>query len=353
MTNWNPGDKPLAHWTRRRVLKNAAAALSLPTLAGQALSEGSSDWNKVIDAARQEGKVVVYSAFVGSPANVAVAKAFEKKYGIPVTFLEARASEIRERIRTEQAAERFIGDLSHDGETTTTLQMHEGAFEPHGFIPSLGNLRSPFKADDVRVPVFAIVYGILVNTNLVKPADEPKSWADLTDPKWNGKILSDDMRALGGGSVMFFVLYDKLGREFHEKLALNHPVWSRELRASERRVARGDYPIWIPMTAGDYAGLKGLPVKLITPQEGYTYITYDVAVLKNAPHPNAARLLMDFFLTPEAQLIHDEQGLMMVTNTPASGGTKEADAIRKGKLLGTTDASKQDEMLKRAKEIYK
>lgn len=329
------------------------AGTSLASFSPGAQAQDSAEWKKVIEAAKKEGKLVVYTAAVGQPSHVLVAKAFEKKYGIPVTYLEARASEIRERVRTEQTAGRFIGDLSHNGSTTSTLQAQDGAFQPHGPLPNLSHLRAPFKADELRVPVFASAYSILVNTNLVKPADEPKTWVDLTDPKWKGKILSDDMRALGGGQVAFFVLYDKLGKGFHEKLAANQLVFSRDLRASERRVARGDYAIWIPMTTNSYADLKGLPVKLLQPKEGFPYITYEVALLKNAPRPNAARLFMDFFLSDEAQLIQDKQGLTMVTGTAAPADTEEANARRNAKLLGTTDASRQDELLQIAKDIYK
>ena len=338
---------------RRQMLGGLAGGLGLAALPHAARAQSPADWNKVIDAAKKEGKLIVYTAATGQPSHVAIGRAFEKKYGIPVTYLEARASEIRERVRTEQTAGRFIGDMSHNGSTTTALQMAEGVFQPHGGVPNAANLRPPFKADDTRVPVFASAYSILINTNLVKPADEPKSWADLADPKWKGKILSDDPRALGGGSVSFFVLHDKLGRGYHDKMAANQLVFSRDLRASERRVARGDYPIWIPMTTNSYAALKGLPVKLLHPQEGYPYITYEVAVLKNAPRPNAARLFMDFFVSDEAQIIHDEQGLIMVTKTVAPATSAELAATRSGKLLGTTDATRQDDMLKLAKDIYK
>jgi iron(III) transport system substrate-binding protein len=338
---------------RRKWLGATLASSGLLLLGSVAQADAAADWDKVVDAAKKEGKIVLYSAAAGQTAHHRIAKAFEKKYGIHVDILDARASEVRERIRTEQAAGRYIGDLSHNGETTSTLQEKQGAFQPYGSLPNLSLLRPPFKANGTRVPVFAMAYGILVNTNLVPPAEEPKSWADLTDLKWKGKILSDDMRALGGGSVMFFVLYDKFGREFHEKLAANQPVWSRSIQASERRVARGEYPIWIPMAVRDYAGLKGLPVKLVTPKEGYPYIAYNMAILKNAPHPNAARLLMNFFLSDEAQLIHDSEGMTMVTKTVAPQTNEAANAIRSGHLLGTTDASRQDEMLRLAKEIYK
>ena len=82
---------------------------------------------------------------------------------------------------------------------TTTLQSKEdNVFGPFGPLPTLGNLKPEFRSDDMR-PVFAIICGILANTQLVKPSDEPNSWLDLTDPRWKGKILADDFRALGGG----------------------------------------------------------------------------------------------------------------------------------------------------------
>ena len=71
----------------------------------------------------------------------------------------------------------------------------------------------------------------------MKPADEPKSWKDILDPKWAGKILSDDYRALGGGAVFFVVMHDTFGKEFHEKLAAQKPVFSRDI--AEQRAARG------------------------------------------------------------------------------------------------------------------
>jgi iron(III) transport system substrate-binding protein len=331
----------------RRDLLATLAALAAAAALPRAFAQATADWPAITEAAKKEGRLFVYTAAAGQTAHGLVAKAFEKKYGIAVSFLEARASELRERVRSEQAAGRFIGDVSHNGSTTSTLQAQEGAFQPFGALPGLARLRAPFKADALRMPVFASAYAILVNTQLVKPADAPKSWQDLTDPKWKGRILCDDMRALGGGAVTFFVLQEKLGRGFHERLAANAPVFSRDLRASERRVARGEYAVWIPMTSNNVAEMKGLPVKLIVPSEGMPYITYELALLKNAPHPNAARLFMEFFLSDEAQAIHAAQGLITVTTLASADGAKPPP------LLGTTEAARQDEMLKLAKEIYK
>ena len=334
---------------RREVIATAALLAVRPP----ALAQAATEWQKVVEAAQKEARLFVNSANVGNPTQGAIAKAFEQKHGIRVEILEARASELRERIRTEQAAGRFIGDVSHNGATTTALQAQAGTFQAAGSLPSVAKLRTPFKADELRVPAFAHAYSILVNTNLVKAGDEPKSWKELADPRWKGKILCDDMRALGGGSVLFFVTEDKLGRAFHEKLVQNQIVFSRDLRASELRLARGEYAIWIPQQVSSFLTLKGLPVKLLAPEEGYPFITYELAMLKNAPHPNAARLFMEYNLSNEAQQVHAQAGNLVVTSEAAAAAPSELRAYAGGKLFGTTDASRQDEMLKLAQEIYK
>jgi iron(III) transport system substrate-binding protein len=332
-----------------------AAALMLGASLAPRLADAqpAADWNKVVEAAKKEGKVVLYTANVGVRFHHDIGAAFEKRYGIPVEILEARASELRERIRTEQAAGRHIGDVSHNGATTSTLQARDGAFQPHGDLPALSSLQPTFKVDGTRIPIFSIGYGMLVNTRLVPPGSEPRSWKDLLDPKWQGKIISDDMRALGGGSVLFFVTHDAFGRAFHEKLAEQKPVFTREIIESERRVARGEYPVWVPFALSNYRALKGLPVKAVVPVEGATYVNYEIAMLKNAPRPNAARLLMNFFLEKEAQLVYANGGYVPTTQGVTASVPPEVRELIEVKLLGTTDADRQNEMLGAAKELYK
>src|SRR5262249_46412930 len=184
--------------TRRAAVLGLAAGTAM--LSAPDFARAEDDWNKLVEAARKEGHVVLYSAFVGLAAHQELKKDFQATYGITVDILEARASEVRERIRIEQAAGRFAADVSENGRTTTTLQIEQDhVFDPYGPLRSLTHLKPEFRSDDIRLPVFAIVYGILANSRLVKAEDEPKSWLDLTDPRWKGKILADDFRALGGG----------------------------------------------------------------------------------------------------------------------------------------------------------
>lgn len=332
----------------KRLLAAAGLVLALASPAA-----AQSDWVKVTEAGKKEGKVVVYNAAIGSPFYKAAVASFEKKYGITVETLDVRASEMRERIRTEQAAGRYIGDITQPGHATAENQAKEGVFQPHGGVPNIANLRPDFPADELRIPTFVQAYGILINTNLVKPADEPKSWRDLLDPKWKGKILSDDPRAIGGGQVMFFATHDAIGRDFQDKLAGQGLTFSRDLRNDERRIARGEFPIYIPEIFAFSLDLKGLPVKLVLPSEGSPYVGIVSVMLKNAPHPNAARLLMNHFLDMEVQILYSNGGQVPVIKGAVEATKPELRHLAGAKLMGTTNAARQNAMLELAKQVYK
>jgi len=310
------------------------------------LAQSPSEWQKVVEAAKREGKVILYSALVGAPSTSRITEAFEAKYGIPVETLEARASELLERVRTEQVSGRSLGDVSYNGSTATERQMHDSVFVPHGGLSSASRLVAPFTSDGTRVPAFVIHFGILVNTDLVKPSDEPRSWNDLLLPRWKGQILADDVHPVGSGSLFFQATYGKLGREFHEKLAAQDPSFTRDPRGSQRRVARGEYPIFLPSSLAAMKELEGLPLKTVVPSEGAVYVLYQTAVFKNAPHPNAARLFMDFLLRDEAQAIYAEDGYGPVVEASQKKTTRPA-------LLGTSDLETMAEMARLAREIYK
>jgi iron(III) transport system substrate-binding protein len=356
MRPWFPrtGGSSRVGMTRRDALLGLAAGASLiSTHAAPALAE--EDWDRVVSEAKKEGHVVVYSAFVGLAAHRDIKKELESKYGITVEILEARASEVRERIRIEQAAGRFAADVSENGRTTTTLQiMEDHVFEPHGPLPSLARVAPDFRAeDDIRLPVFAIVYGILANASLVKPEDQPKSWLDLNDPRWKGRILSDDMRALGGGGVFFSVMQDRFGADNPAKLATQGLQFGREIPANERRLARGEFALYIPESLAGLPPLKGLPVRFLAPEEGLPYVIYDHALLKNAPHPNAARLFMEHYLGRSTQQALANLGLRSVTTDGLTQTDPALAAFANSKLLGTTDPNRQNAMLAMAKEIYR
>ncbi len=307
----------------------------------------------LVAAAKKDGKLVFYASFLGTKFHLEIIKGFERKYGIPVELLDVRASEMRERIRTEQTTGRFIGDIVQNGAATLLRQEREGELQPHGGVPNAANLIDGQSATDIRVPNYMLIYGVLVNTSLVKPEDEPKSWNDLADPKWKGKILSDDMRAIGGGQVMFSALADAMGKDYLRKLGSQEIAFSRDVGADERRVARGEYPLRIPQLVSNYLLLKGLPVKFVMPSEGAPYIRFDMAILKGAPHLAAAKLFMNYYLSEEAQLLYAQGGLVPLARGVIDKVDPALRALEQSKLMGTTDPDTQDSMLALARETFK
>ena len=163
------------------------------------------------------------------------------------------------------------------------------------------------------------------------------------------------MRALGGGAVFFMVTYQNFGQRFHEKLAEQQPHMNRELRGNYPRIARGEYPLYIPFTLPDILELKGLPVKAIMPDRGRALRPLRRAPSSRArPHPNAARLLLDFFLSDEVQLLYGNLGLRRRRGR-ARGKDRRP---RRGRWRRPSCSAPpipklQDEMLKLAKQIYK
>ena len=326
----------------------------------QASESGTTDeWGKIVELAKKEGVVVYYGAPGSEEIINKAAKTFKEKYGIEVQYSGQRGNEMREKVLAESRSHRVLADIVSTGTTSMGTLKSENVLQKAG--PNIPNMKFVPEAlvdkDDTLTPIYVNTYGILINTNLVKPEDEPKSWDDLLDPKWKGKILADDPRAAGGANTWFTVTYAEFGREYHEKLAQQKPHFTREYLENEKAVARGDYPIYYPFIMIDgFSNLQGTPTKPIVPKEGLTFTPIVAGIVKNNPHPNAARLLMHWFLSEEGQRAFMQNGVPALRSDIDYGIPKDVAQYLAGsaKLMGSKSRKdiERTDSLTEASEIY-
>ena len=332
-----------------------AAAVVLAGITSAA-AQSPADWDKIVAAAKAEGTVNFYTGLPGNPTTKKINEAFEKKYGIKVQTLELRATELRERIRSERVGNNATADVMHtSANQTRQISQGDNTVDKIGPLPNNNRMRKDLQEAwldrDINIPTFLLNYAILTNSNLVK--DPIRKWSDILDPKYKGKILADDFRAIGGGSSYFSVTYEKFGKQFHEKLAQQDVAFTRDMREAERRVARGEFAIYLPWLLNYLPSLKGLPVKAAIPEEGVVYLPYASSILTRAPPPNAARVLIDFMLSDEGQAIYASEGLLPTAEGMSDKLPPDYAMLANIKLLGVSKLELTDPMVAEAKALYK
>ncbi|HKZ51452.1 MAG TPA: extracellular solute-binding protein, partial [Dehalococcoidia bacterium] len=241
-------------------------------------------------------------------------------YGITVDFFAGSGSELAPRIRTERQAGQYLWDVYVGGISTMVNTLKPmGALDP--LVPAMilpevkepGNWRGgdlPFADRDRMAFMFSMstTDALKINTNLVK-AEEFKSYRDLLDPKWKGKIVAQDPReAANQAELQFYYAQKELGADFIRALAKQDLILVRDDRTSLDWLAQGRYPILIGGSTSRALEMskEGLPVQIVDPKQMKEggYITAGpggLGLVNKAPHPNAAKLYINWLLSKEAQ----------------------------------------------------
>ena len=294
-------------WSRREVLGTSAgvAASALFAAPSKAAAPPAAVTPELIEAARKEGTISYYAAIQLDVAEH-LGKLFEAKYpGISVKVERSGAERIFQRIGQEQGSGIHAVDVANSTDVSHYLEWKKnGWLAP--FLPEEVVENFPadqYDAEGLYATSCAWFEAIGYNTNLVKPEDAPKSYADLLDPKWQGKIVKGHPSYSGAILTATFVLSRDLGWPYLEKLAQQKVMQVQSAGDPPVKIMLGERAV---MADGNDYNLvvfkdQGKPVEVVYPAEGSPLIIVPSGVFKEAPHPNAARLFQSFFFSLEAQ----------------------------------------------------
>ena len=292
----------------RKLLCRAALAAAL-TAAGLSPSLGQQPDPKMVEAAKKEGTVLAYGSII-TPTWRAIKEGFEKKYpGITMEFVYLSGAPMLNRMMTEMDAGRFLADV---------FVLDVDRLPPLQAKGYLANYTSP---EQVHYPKewrstppgywiqnHSYLAGVLYNRKQVAAADAPKSFEDLLDPKWSGKIAIVSPVANELLLYMFAGIIRDMGPErgwkYIENLAKQKPyVLGPGGLPVSQGVNTGQFPIGIGFLGHMYSigGGEDGAMAIAATKPVYAVIGPGTGILKNAPHPNAARLLVDYIHSREVQ----------------------------------------------------
>jgi len=312
--------------SRRHVLKAGTALAATSVFATRVLAQAPAAepvTQALIEAAKKEGKVVWYTS-VDLPLAEKIAKAFETKYpGIATRVERSGAERVFQRIGQEYSSNIHAVDVVNSSDAAHLIVWkRDGFLQP--YVPEdVAKFYPPEHKDaDGQFASFRVWLSVIgYNTTLVKAEDAPKSFADLLDPKWVGKIVKAHPGYSGTIMTATYQMQRDLGWAFFEKLAKQRVMQVQSSADPPKKLALGERAVMADGNEYNIFQMKetGGTVEVVYATEGSPLIIGPNAIFKAAPNPNAARLFQSFSFSPEAQqLIIDTGGLRSM-----HPGTKE------------------------------
>ena len=257
---------------------------------------------QLLDAAKKEGKAVIYGSLESDTMDVIV-QGFKKKTGIDAEYWRASATKVMDRAMTEFRAGNPAADAIVAADNVMRLMQKEGFFQKYD-SPTNGDYPKDVLDPNLGPRYRNVVVGVVYNKSALKPNEYPKSLEDLAKPLYKGKIVMPDPTQHTTTTQWLASLYKIMGKEKSEKfmrdLAANKPVWVESLLPSAERVASGESPIAITYIKYAYIhGKKGAPVDYVRDAKLIGDASY-ITLASKAPHGNAGKAFIDYFLGDES-----------------------------------------------------
>lgn len=277
----------------------------------------------LIKAAQKEGTLTFYTAFAAA-ASAPLAGQFTAKYNIPVDVQRLTTAIIETRFAAEAQAKKVVADVVQ----ITDPPWYTNTAGPNGWLltPSADEipvLRTwPTKwTHQGQAFLQCLDYSTIgYNTNLVTGSDVPTSWKDLLNPKWKGAIIFNDPRSNNTNLAWCLVMQQTFGDSFLQQLGQQKMQLVLSGISAASSVAAGDAAITIPSSQLQIATVlaAGAPIKVMPMKEPTIGGEGWTAIAANSPHPNAAKLFLNFALSQAGQSVTCKDICASVTNAPGA-----------------------------------
>jgi iron(III) transport system substrate-binding protein len=287
---------------RRDFLQLSVGALGAATLGGsRAFAAGSAEEEKLYGEAKKEGKVVWWTAHYALSAAEAVRNAFVAKYpGIEVEFIRQTAQVIYQRLTQNLKAKvKEVDVFASTDEAHYVALKSQRVLAPHTPL-GISNLPKQFQNIDPDNTYHVGALGFVLINRSSKLKDPPQKWTALLEDKWQGKITLGHPGFSGYVGNWVVAMQDKYGWDYFTKLAKNKPKIARSIFDTVTDIVSGEREVGAgPDNLSLESKAKGNPIDITFPADDSILIASPVAIMKDAPHPNAAKLFESFFYTRE------------------------------------------------------
>jgi iron(III) transport system substrate-binding protein len=287
---------------RRAFLKLAAGAAGAAALGpGRLIAAEADEEQKLYAAAKQEGKVVWWTSHYQLSAAEAVRDAFVAKYpGVQVEFIRQTAQVVYQRLTQNlKAGVKELDVFASTDESHYLKLKSQGVLAPYKPV-GIEHVPKAFQSIDADNTYHLGALALVVVNYSPSIGTPPQKWTDLHDPKWQGQITLGHPGFSGYVGNWVVAMSDKYGWDYFTKLAKNKPKIGRsifdtvtDIVSGERKVGAG------PENQSLESKAKGNPIAIQFPSDEAVIVISPVGILKDAPHPNAARLFESFFYSKE------------------------------------------------------